>query len=65
MSDNDNNKTEKGIGTTEAATLLGCSHDSVRRAIDAKALPAWKTPGGVYRMKRQDVIEFRKTLEVK
>lgn len=59
------NETEQYVGTTEAATLLGCSHDSVKRAIDAKALPAWKTPGGVYRMKRQDVIAYRKKLEVK
>lgn len=61
----DKQKSERYVGTTEAATLLGCSHDSVRRAIEAKRLPAWSTPGGAYRMKRQDVIAYRKKLEVK
>lgn len=43
------------IGTTEAATILGCSAAWARWLASRNRLPVWVRPDGVYRFRRQQI----------
>lgn len=43
------------ISPAEAAQILGVSNETVRRWIRANKMPAVRTPGGGYRVRRSDL----------
>lgn len=47
--------------TRDVARYLGVATSTVRRACANGQLIHWQTPGGHYRYKREDVVEFATT----
>jgi excisionase family DNA binding protein len=52
---------EDAITTGEAARLCGLSRSTLRRAVAAGHLIAWRTPGRHLRFTRQACIDFLRT----
>lgn len=52
------------ISTQELADLAEVSHPTIFRAVLAKKILAFQTPGGRYRIKREDAEKYLKKLGI-
>jgi excisionase family DNA binding protein len=47
--------------TSEAARVIGVHPDTLKRWATKGAVPHWKTPGGQFRFKREDIEAITQT----
>lgn len=58
-------KEGRWIGASEAAAILGVSHDTVVRLARDGKFPAWQPGGSELRMRRDDVVKYLETTRVR
>jgi excisionase family DNA binding protein len=50
-----------GLSPQEAAAIVGCHEDTLKRWARTGKIPAFRTPGGWWRFRRSDIEAFLNT----